>query len=758
MSLRTRLFIFVLLFGSAVLTNILALVYLVHSISNSLNTIENIRQRQLVAVQMNSHLRDAEAALYRYQIDGEAGFKSQFIGQLNNFSNDLEEYHQLATDSKEQEWGSTLGLANQQILNTGNDLITLRDHQAKHLEDFLAAQSQLTALLFNDIKPNRSDDTAYQTIVTNMQDSSRAMLSAVTGYIASPDENKRVQFTDAVIAFQQALNDFRATVQSENEKQWVDEITDIFNQMQSLGSQLIGGRDLQQSLYANFISVIFNAGQRTIVDQIEPHETEKFAQEQQALLNAVNTAMIASISIAAIISVIALLFMSYLSRQVNARTTALLQGAKRVSEGDLTERVRVGGKDELSHIANAFNNMMMDLVTRERRLKARLTELEALRRVSLQLTSALEPQAVLEVIAESVLNLTVANEVKIYTGADLTISVSMNRAQILPLSASPPNNIVSIVASTGQMHVANWNESRPLLNDPFSEGAISIAGLPLKLGEQALGVLFVASSSRRAFTKEDIRFLNLLADQAAVALGNASLFKNLQEREERLKALIGKMAHIQDEERHLIGLDLHDGLTQIVISANMHLNALEAAVAKQLERQAAQELEMSRLLVKQAIEEARRVIAELRPTVIEDFGLEEGLQRYVVDFCEIEHWRCEVATQIGGLKLPSAVETAIFRIAQEALTNIRKHAQTEKVRAELFVEDESLLLRVQDWGQGFDASLVEQGETEHLGLVSMRERARMINGVCKIESQPGKGTYVEVRLPLEALPHRSKDD
>lgn len=758
MSLRTRLFIFVLLFGSAVLMNIFALVYLARSISFSLKAIEGIRQRQLVAVQMNAHLRDAEAALYSYQINGEAGFKSQFTDQLEKFSSGIDQYQQLATDSNEQQWAITLRTVSKQTNTTGNNLIALRDRQASDLENFLDAQSQLTDLLFNKMDPTHPEDSTLQPIITNMQDASRAILSSVTGYIASPDENKRVQFTDADITFQQALNEYRGKVQTENEKQQADKAAEIFNQIQSLGSQLIGGRDLQQSLYANFISAIFNASQQTIVSQIEPHETEKFAQEQKALLNAVNTATIASISLTAIISAIALLFMSYLSRQINERTTALLEGAKRVSEGDLTEQVEVIGKDELAHIGEAFNNMMTDLVTRERRLKARLSELEALRRVSLQLTSALEPQAVLEVIAESVLNLPVANEVRIYTGAGLTLSVNMNRTQAGSLPTPHPNGIVSLVASTGQMHVANWNEVRSFFNDSFSEGAISVGGLPLKLGEQVLGVLFVASGSRSAFTKEDIRFLNLLADQAAVALGNASLIKNLQDREGQLRELIEKMEHIQYEERRLIGLDLHDGLTQIIFSANMHLNALEIAIRKRVKHQAAQELEISRSLVIQAIEEARRVIAELRPTVIEDFGLEEGLKRYVTEFSENEHWKGEVITHINGLKLPSTVETSIFRIAQEALTNIRKHAQTERVYVELSIDGNDLLLRVQDWGQGFDESLIQRGEAEKLGLVSMKERARMINGICNIESQIGKGTCVEVRLPLIELSHRSKDD
>ena len=590
MPLRTRLIVFILLFGSAVLINIFALLYLARSISNSLNSIENIRQRQLVAVQMNAHLRDAEAALYRYQINGEVGFKSQFIEQLNNFSSDLGQYRQLAGESNELLWASTLEVAYQQALSTGKDLIELRDNQTSRLDQFLNAQSQLSTFLSNDVMPNRSDPE-YQATVSGMQDSSRAMLAAVTGYLASPDETKRVQFTDAVVAFQQAMNSFRDIAQSEDEKRWAGEILASFDQLKALGTQLISGRDLQQSLYANFISIIFNAGQQVIVGKIEPHETEKFTQEQQALLNAVNTASVASILAAALISGFAILFMTHLSRQINMRATALLDGAERVTHGNLEEPVTIGGEDEFGQLATSFNTMMRELANRE----------------------------------------------------------------------------------------------------------------------------------------------------------------------ERLRAMIGRMAHIQDEERRLIGLDLHDGLTQLIISANMHLNTLNSQIGSKLNAQTLQALDMSRTLIKQSIDEARRVISELRPTMVDDLGLERGLRQYVTEVCEEQNWQEEIVTDTQGLQIEHSMEASIFRIAQEALTNVRKHARTQRVRVELSAEDQSLVLRVQDWGQGFDALLIQKDEAEHLGLVSMQERAQMINGVCKIESQLGKGTSVEVRIPLTSLAQRSED-
>jgi signal transduction histidine kinase len=591
MSLRARLVVFVLLFGLAVLTNIFALLYLARSTSRSLQSIENIRQRQLVAVQMNAHLRDAEAALYRYQINGETGFKFQFIEQMNNFRKDIDQYDQIAGSSNEQQWAATLKMSHKQAVNTGTDLIELHDTQNSNLDGFLKTQSQFSVFLSNEVMRSRFDDPEYQVVVTAMQDSSRAMLSAVTGYLASPEENKRVQFTDAMVSFQQAANNFRNIARSEDEKRWAGETLAIFNQLKALGTQLISGRDLQQSLYAKFISIIFNAGQQTITGQIQPYEAEKFSQEQADLLKAVTTASIASILLTILISSAAILFMFQLSHQINTRASALLDGAERVTNGNLDQPVGISGADEFGQLAVSFNTMMRELASRE----------------------------------------------------------------------------------------------------------------------------------------------------------------------DRLRALIGRMAQIQDEERRLIGLDLHDGLTQLIISANMHLNTLNAQIGSQLNAQTLQSLDVSRTLIKQSIDEARKVISELRPTLVDDLGLEQGLRQYVTEVCEDQNWKSEIRADIHGLEIESSVQAAIFRIAQEALSNARKHAHTEKVRVELSTQDDSLVLQVQDWGQGFNARLIKQDEAEHLGLVSMQERAQMISGVCKIESEPGQGTSVEVRVPLVSLAQRKKD-
>jgi signal transduction histidine kinase len=262
--------------------------------------------------------------------------------------------------------------------------------------------------------------------------------------------------------------------------------------------------------------------------------------------------------------------------------------------------------------------------------------------------------------------------------------------------------------------------------------------------------LHITSEGRASFSSEDVRILNLLADQAAVALGNARLYRDVAEREERVRALMQKLAHIQDEERRLIGLDLHDGLTQLVISAHMHLNTLNAMLAGLSDQAARRELETSRILVKRAIEEARRVIVELRPPMVADFGLAEGLRQYVNDVGAAEGWQSETRIALDGVALNSSAQAAIFRIAQEAIANARKHSGSPRIRVVLKADQNHLLLSVQDWGRGFDMAALAD-ERDHLGLVSMSERAKMLGGQSTISTAPGCGATVSVRVPLVAL-------
>jgi signal transduction histidine kinase len=172
---------------------------------------------------------------------------------------------------------------------------------------------------------------------------------------------------------------------------------------------------------------------------------------------------------------------------------------------------------------------------------------------------------------------------------------------------------------------------------------------------------------------------------------------------------------------------------------------------RQRSPRAQQELERGLELVQLSVREARRLIAGLRPTTLDDFGLATAL-RLQVEAQRNTGWKISFDETLGATRLPSRIETTLFGVAQEALTNVRKHAGTTRVHLALERHEATIRLTVQDWGCGFQprAGLKETRPGEHMGLREMRERVELIGGHFSLTSQPGAGTLVVAEVPLSS--------
>ncbi|MEW5957445.1 MAG: GAF domain-containing protein [Chloroflexota bacterium] len=754
MRIRLKLLLLVVFLGLALVVNLLALGYLARTMTTALQTIEEVGlNQQLVAIQMQARLRDAEAALYRYIIEGETGFAIQFKDQLQKFQQDVAAYQGQTSTAQEEARVEVLTVAYQQATEIGQELIQLRDSQTSDLADLEVAQATLTTQLTGPIRAAHPDDGVYQKTVSDMHDHLREVFLAVTSYLTSSKETEPVRFSEAVIGFRQRLAQFKALASTSEERRRAEQIDRIFSRIEALGLRLISAHNQQQALFANFAAILFHAGEEVLVGQIQPQAARNLATAQQHLQAALNFAVMASLVFALSVSVLAGAITWPLLRQMNAGILALLHGAERVAAGNLARPVYLNGRDELSQLAAAFNAMMTDLDIRERDLQARLSELEALRQIGLQLTRTLDPDQVLATIATSALTLVGAMEVHIFVGAapaaSLEFAASAWRDETRRGQFRQPraDGITATAARTGQPQVVPQADTHPLFNSPDMRqwDIKAAASLPLKLGERVLGVLNVSFDDRRLLGEDTLRLLGLLADQAAIALENARLYQSLADREARLQTLAHKLAHVQEEERRLIGLDLHDGLTQLLLSANMHIDTL-ASLAGHLESQAGAELNLAQARLQEAIAEARQVVSELRPIALEDYGLVSGLRHYVTGMSQRENWQLEFSAP-GEVKLEPAIEAAIFRIVQEALSNTRKYAATARIRVALQLDESELQLQVQDWGQGFNPADISE-ESRHLGLLGMRERAALLDGECRVTSRPGEGTHICIRIPL----------
>src|SRR5215203_4818332 len=270
--------------------------------------------------------------------------------------------------------------------------------------------------------------------------------------------------------------------------------------------------------------------------------------------------------------------------------------------------------------------------------------------------------------------------------------------------------------------------------------------LPLLVRGRLIGVL-EAYGPEALMERQYEETLISLANQGASALENARLYAELAERENRLQDLIRKLITAQEEERRKISYEVHDGLAQTAAGAHQLLQAF-ARQHPPTSDKGRKDLTRALQLVQQTVGEARYVIADLRPTALDDFGLASAV-RLQVEKISNQGSQVDYEEALGDERLPPEVETALFRVAQEALTNVHKHAPTARVRITLRRLNDSVRLQVRDWGPGFNPEEIADGggPGERLGLSSMRERMALLGGHLEVHSRLGEGTEVVAEIP-----------
>jgi signal transduction histidine kinase len=232
-----------------------------------------------------------------------------------------------------------------------------------------------------------------------------------------------------------------------------------------------------------------------------------------------------------------------------------------------------------------------------------------------------------------------------------------------------------------------------------------------------------------------------------VAIENARLYQDLRQEEERAEQLLEAIINAQEEERERISMEIHDGLTQGLISALHYAHALQGSLSESDGNEEVEEL-IERLLriLRMSISEIRHLVKYLHPDTLNDLGLLAALRSLVNEVGKATGWQVAFVAPEDPLSLPKKVESALYRIVQEALNNAVKHAQTDRVQVTLEAAENQIRVGIQDWGTGFDAAEVDRG----MGLNSMSKRAELLGGAVDIDSVLGEGTTIRVRVPLRA--------
>ncbi len=282
--------------------------------------------------------------------------------------------------------------------------------------------------------------------------------------------------------------------------------------------------------------------------------------------------------------------------------------------------------------------------------------------------------------------------------------------------------------------------------------------LPLISGLNIYGILLFASPQEGFFTQERREMLEMISHQAVIAIQNARLYQDLAEEQ-------GRILNSQEEARKKLARDLHDGPTQSVAAIAMRANFVRRLLEKE-PASAPEELKKIEDMAMRTTKELRHMLFTLRPLILESQGLAAALQAMAEKMRET--YGQNVVVQVD----PKAVEaleigkqTVIFYLAEEAVNNARKHAQAAHiwVRLKTIPQQKDLtLLEVQDDGAGFDVAKVKDSYENRgsLGMVNLQERTELVNGLLNLESAPGRGTRVQVYVPLSEevadLLHRAK--
>jgi signal transduction histidine kinase len=266
-------------------------------------------------------------------------------------------------------------------------------------------------------------------------------------------------------------------------------------------------------------------------------------------------------------------------------------------------------------------------------------------------------------------------------------------------------------------------------------GARTGMWVPLIAHDRAIGVLEIhdKEGADARFSDDDLRLAETFAARAAVAV-------ELSQRVAR--DALSRVVQAQELERGMLARELHDETGQALTSILLGLKPLEEALSDHPARAALAEL---REHVVAAMQDVRRLAVQLRPAVLDDFGLVAALERLTETFAEQTGIRVDFHSALGEKRLPGEVETALYRVVQESLTNIVKHASARRVSISVARRDSSVAAVIEDDGDGFDPRVVREGG---VGLLGMRERLALLDGRVEIESRPGAGTTLVAEVPF----------
>ncbi len=430
------------------------------------------------------------------------------------------------------------------------------------------------------------------------------------------------------------------------------------------------------------------------------------------------------------------------SRTVALPLRRLASATLDVAVGDFGKRVPIRSRDEIGQLSQSFNDMAEKLQRREAELRGtqaelsrRVMETQALYRIGVEISSMLELDKVLHSVVEKARALLQSQgavlclfspeedglQARVVSGSVDVSGLEVEAAQ--PRCLSEPTGCVGA-------------GSEPCSSCMFLEGKPPGAAMaaPLKRGADILGALCVGREEVRAFTTEERELLDGLAAQAAIAIENARLYKEVR-----------SLATLQERER--IAREMHDGLAQAAGYLHLRLKTLENRLEGGGQAPDSAELAEMRIATAKAYEDIRQSIFGLRTVVSRGLGFIPILTEYLHEFSQKSGIQVELQSEDKrATRFSPEAEIQLIRVIQEALTNVWKHASARHAWVRFALDGEIGRVTIADDGTGFSVEDLAGHERQRFGLQTMRERAEGLGGTLEIRSTPGKGTEVVARI------------
>ncbi|MGD0355290.1 MAG: histidine kinase [Dehalococcoidia bacterium] len=475
------------------------------------------------------------------------------------------------------------------------------------------------------------------------------------------------------------------------------------------------------------------------------NQVDKQSREAELIFIAVIVAMVV------VVSGISFLLSETITRPV----MALTKGSENIGKGELNFTLNVNTGDEMQVLAEQFNamgsalqesysNLEQKVIERTEKERQRAEQLRTINEVSRKISSIVNLDELLAYVGNLLRQTFHFYNVNIFlfepnSGKLMlkTLHFSGQKSVIpvgVPLEMDE-QGIIGKAARSGDYVLISDMEAEPehKKTEHTSETKSELA-VPVKMGERVLGVLDIESAEVNGFDEADVFTAQTLADQLAVAIENARLYQ-----ETRQMAVT--------EERNRMAREIHDTLAQGFTGIILQLEATEQALGDTND-EVQRHLNQARSLARKSLAEARRSVWNLSPQALEQLRLDEAIKQEVDRF-RLENGIDANFTLFGErLDLPPDMGVALFRICQESLANIAKHAQASQVGVLLSFNDSTVDLSITDNGKGFDPSANKKPGKSGYGLISMRERALGQKGKFEVQSEKGEGTTVRVSIPL----------